>query len=172
MDAYRAIVDKRDQRIFLPEPISEDALRRILQAARMTGSSKNAEPNRLIVVRDRARVAAVGAVSPLGTVAVHGRRRHRDRADGAPRVRRRPLCSEHDARRLERRHRLLPRHLPEADLARLLEIPNDMVINRVIGFGYVDPQRAAPPKSVARRRKPLDDLVRDERWSEPGRVAA
>jgi len=30
MDAYRAIVDKRDQRAFLPRPIPEDALRRIL----------------------------------------------------------------------------------------------------------------------------------------------
>ena len=55
MDAYRAVVDKRDQRVFLPTPIPDDALRRILQAARMTGSSKNAEPNRLVVVRDRDR---------------------------------------------------------------------------------------------------------------------
>lgn len=66
MDAYRATVDKRDQRLFLPKSIPDEALRRILQAARMTGSSKNAEPNRLIVVRDRAGVAAVGAVSPWG----------------------------------------------------------------------------------------------------------
>ena len=52
MDAYRAIVDKRDQRHFLDRPISDDALSRILQAGRMTGSSKNVEPNRFVVVRD------------------------------------------------------------------------------------------------------------------------
>ena len=57
-----------------------------------------------------------------------------------------------------------PRPLPEADLARLLDIPEDMFINRVIGFGFVDPARAAAPKSVARTRKPLDELVRWERW--------
>ena len=79
MDAYRAVVDKRDQRAFLPKPIPEDALRRILQAGRMTGSSKNSEPNRFIVIRDRARLAAVAA---LGAQArwVAGRgggRRHR-----------------------------------------------------------------------------------------------
>ena len=62
MDAYRAVVDKRDQRAFLPKPIPEDALRRILQAARMTGSSKNSEPNRFIVIQDRARLAAVAAL--------------------------------------------------------------------------------------------------------------
>jgi len=34
----------------------------------------------------------------------------------------------------------------------------------VIGFGYVDPARTAPPASVARRRRPLDELVHWERW--------
>ena len=33
MDAYRAVVDKRDQRAFLPRPLPDDALRRIQQAA-------------------------------------------------------------------------------------------------------------------------------------------
>ena len=57
MDAYRAVVDKRDQRTFLDRPLPEESLRRILQAARMTGSSKNVEPNRLVVVRERERLA-------------------------------------------------------------------------------------------------------------------
>jgi nitroreductase len=165
MDAYRAIVDKRDQRIFLPKPIPDDALRRILQAARMTGSSKNAEPNRLIVVRDRAGVAAVGAVSPWGrwlstaaavTVIVQTERHEFDAGRCAQNM---MLAAWNDG------IGSCPAHLPEADLARLLDIPNDMVINRVIDFGYVDPARAAAPKSVARRRKPLGELVRYERWS-------
>ena len=54
MDA--AVVDKR---AFLPRPILEDSLTRILQAARMTGRSKNREPNRLVVVRERERAAAL-----------------------------------------------------------------------------------------------------------------
>ena len=44
MDAYRATVVKRDQRLFLPKPIPDETLRRSLGAARMTGSSKNAVP--------------------------------------------------------------------------------------------------------------------------------
>ena len=63
MDAYRAIVDKRDQRHFLDRPIPDDALRRILRAGRMTGSSKNVEPNRFVVVRDRTGVEALAALS-------------------------------------------------------------------------------------------------------------
>ena len=57
-----------------------------------------------------------------------------------------------------------PAHLPEADLGKLLGIPAGVVINRVIGFGYVDPGHAAAPPSVARRRLPLDTLVHWETW--------
>jgi nitroreductase len=165
MDAYRAVVDKRDQRLFLPKAIPDEALRRILQAARMTGSSKNEEPNRLIVVRDPARVAAVAAISPWGRwlstaaviIVIVQTQRH-----------------EFDAGRCAQNMMVAawadgigscPAHLPETDMARLLDIPNGMFVNRVIGFGYVDPQRAAPPKSVARKRKPLDELVHWERWT-------
>src|SRR5438034_10739525 len=63
MDAYRAVVDKRDQRAFLPKPLPDESLRRILQAGRMAGSSKNSEPNRLVVVRDRERLRALAGLS-------------------------------------------------------------------------------------------------------------
>jgi hypothetical protein len=97
MDAYRAVVDKRDQRAYLGRPIADEALRRILPAGRMTGGS----------------------------------------------------C---------------PAHLPEAAVATLLGIPSDLSVNRVIGFGYVDPEGAGPPVSVARRRRPLTGLVHWNRW--------
>src|SRR5437773_12439045 len=71
MDAYRAVVDKRDQRAFLPRPIADESLRRILQAARMTGSSKNSEPNRLIVVRDPERRASLAAFGPFAKFLAH-----------------------------------------------------------------------------------------------------
>ena len=164
MDAYRAIVDKRDQRVYLPKPIPDETLRRILQAARMTGSSKNREPNRLVVVTERERVRALGALSPWG----------RWLADAAAviviaQVER----HEFDAGRCAQNMMLAawaegvgscPAHLPEADVARLLGIPHDAHVNRVIGFGYIDPARSQAPKSVARRRKPLDELVHRERW--------
>src|SRR5207237_7195955 len=51
-----------------------------------------------------------------------------------------------------------PAHLPEAEVAKRLKIPADVHVNRVIAFGYVDPPRANAPKSVARKRKPLEEL--------------
>src|SRR5205814_9258048 len=66
IETYRAVVDKRDQRVYLPKPIPPDALRKILQAGRMTGSSKNREPTRLIVVTERESVRALGALREGG----------------------------------------------------------------------------------------------------------
>jgi nitroreductase len=63
MDAYQAIVSKRDTRDFTDEPVSEDDLNRILQAGRMAGSAKNQQLNRIVVVtdaEDRAKLAECG----------------------------------------------------------------------------------------------------------------
>jgi nitroreductase len=164
MDAYRAVVDKRDQRAFLPKPLPEEALRRILQAARMTGSSKNVEPNRLVVVRDRERAGRLAALSPFAkfleraaaVIVIAQTQRH-----------------EFDAGRCAQNMMVAawndgigscPAHLPEGDIAKLLGIPSAIHVNRVIGFGYVDPERAAAPTSVARSRRPLEELVHWETW--------
>jgi nitroreductase len=164
MDAYRATVDKRDQRAFLPKPVPDDALRRILQAARMTGSSKNVEPNRLIVVRERERLATLAAFGPFAKFLAHA---------AAVIVIAQTQRHEFDAGRCAQNMMVAawndgigscPAHLPEAEVARLLGIPPEMHVNRVVGFGYVDPARTSAPKSVARRRKPLDEIVHWETW--------
>ena len=164
MDAYRAVVDKRDQRAFLPRPIGDESLRRILQAARMTGSSKNSEPNRLVVVRERERVAALAALSAFAKFLEHA---------AAVIVIAQTQRHEFDAGRCAQNMMVAawsegigscPAHLPENEVAKLLLIPSTLHVNRVIGFGYVDPARAAAPRSVARRRKPLEELVHWETW--------
>jgi nitroreductase len=53
MDAYLAIVSKRDERSFDPRPVPEEALQRILQAGRLAGSAHNRQPWRFLVVDDR-----------------------------------------------------------------------------------------------------------------------
>jgi nitroreductase len=164
VDTYRAIVAKRDQRAFLPRPIPDDALGRILQAGRMTGSSKNREPNRFVVVRDAERRKALGALSRNG----------RWLADAAVViVLVQTQAHSFDAGRCAQNMMVAawnegigscPAHLPEADVARLLGVPGNLTVERVIGFGYVDAARAAAPPSVARRRLPLTELVHHESW--------
>ncbi len=164
MDAYRAIVDKRDQRAFLPRPLPDETLRRILQAGRMTGSSKNREPNRFVVVRDRARLAALGRLSRFGAwvadaaaVIVIAQTERHD-FDAGRCAQNMMLAAWNDA------IGSCPAHLPESEVGELLAIPDTLQINRVIAFGHIDPHRSAPPKSVARPRRPLEELVHWETW--------
>src|SRR2546429_9967462 len=164
MAAYRAVVDKRDQRVYLPKPLPDESLRRILQAARTRGSSKNREPNRLIVVTEREGVRALAALSEWGRWLAHA---------AAVIVIAQVEPHEFDAGRCAQNMMIAawadgigscPAHLPEAEVARRLGIPGGVHVNRAIGFGYVDPARAAAPKAVARRRKPLEELVHRQHW--------
>jgi nitroreductase len=165
MDAYNAIVKKRDRRHFLPKPIPDESLRRILQAGRMAGSSKNAQPNRFVVVRDPAGSAALAALSPLGrfvgaapvvVVIVQEGRPHSFDAGRAAQNMMVAAFAEGIGS--------CPAHLPEGPLAEALGIPSDHTVERVIAFGYVDPERDAPPSAVARKRLPLAEIVHWDRW--------
>lgn len=52
MDAYQAIITKRDTRQYLPDEVGTEALERVLRAGRMAGSAKNAQLTRLVVVTE------------------------------------------------------------------------------------------------------------------------
>ncbi|OAI40426.1 hypothetical protein AYO38_01005 [bacterium SCGC AG-212-C10] len=165
MDLYQGIIKKRERRHFLDKPIPAESLHRILQAGRMTGSSSNTEPNRYIVVREPEGKAAIAALFPLGkwlvtaaaiiVIAQEGREHPFDAGRAAQSM---MLAAFNDG------IGSCPAHPPEADLRTLLGIPESAWINRVIGFGYVDPARDAPPAAVARKRKPLEEIVHHERW--------
>ncbi len=61
MDAYLAVVSKREVRAYAPESIDPAAERRILEAGRLAGSSRNRQARRFVVLRDpdlRERTAA------------------------------------------------------------------------------------------------------------------
>jgi nitroreductase len=52
MDAYLAVASKREVRSYDDRPIDADAERRILEAGRVAGSSKNRQARRFVVLRD------------------------------------------------------------------------------------------------------------------------
>lgn len=53
MPAYLAIISKREIRSYTDKQIPDDVLERMLQAGRATGSSRNRQPWRFYVVRNR-----------------------------------------------------------------------------------------------------------------------
>jgi nitroreductase len=52
VDAFTAIASKRDERRYSDRPIPEDALERILDAGRLSGSSQNKQEWEFVVVSD------------------------------------------------------------------------------------------------------------------------
>jgi nitroreductase len=54
VDTYLAIASKREVREYDSRPLPDDAVRRILDAGRVAGSSQNRQTRRFVVLRDRA----------------------------------------------------------------------------------------------------------------------
>jgi len=52
MDFYDVVETRRSVRAYRPDPIPDDVLRRVLNAARIAPSGSNRQPTRLILVRD------------------------------------------------------------------------------------------------------------------------
>lgn len=164
MDLYKGTVGKRDRRAFLEKELPEESLRRILQAGRMTPSSKNSEPNRFVAVTSAEGKAAIAGLSGMARWLASA---------GAIVVLVQTQEHAFDAGRCAQNMMLAaysdgigscPAHVPEEGLRQLLGIPAGLFINRVIGFGYLDPANAGPPAGVARKRLPLEELVHNERW--------
>jgi nitroreductase len=66
MDAYLAIVSKREVRAYDARPLAADAVRRILEAGRLAGSSRNRQNRRFVVLGDPLEIgrAAEAVFSP------------------------------------------------------------------------------------------------------------
>src|SRR3954470_22327370 len=66
MDAFLTIVSRREAREYDSRPLPEDAVRRILEAGRLAGSSRNRQARRFVVLRDRRLIehAAEAVYSP------------------------------------------------------------------------------------------------------------
>ena len=56
MDTLLAIASRRDERRTLPEPLPPELTRRVLDAGRLSGSSRNAQPWTFVVPTGRARI--------------------------------------------------------------------------------------------------------------------
>jgi nitroreductase len=74
MDVFEAIAARRSVRAYLDRPVGEDILEKVLDAARLAPSARNAQEWRFVVVTDRdvrQRIAAEAARQPfIGTAGV------------------------------------------------------------------------------------------------------
>ena len=169
MDTWTAIDTVRVVRRFADRPIEPDHLRRILDAARRTGSSKNDQDWAFIVVRDRDHLGALAAVGPYAghlataTVAIAlVVPRTDDRWDLGRAAQDMVLAA------WELGIGSVPATVYDLELAsRLLDLPDDWVCPYLLSFGYpADPAVLTRPNRAG-GRKTLAEVVHVERWGTP-----
>ncbi len=167
-DVYDAVKGLRTVRRFRPEPVSEDDLNLILEAARWTGSSKNRQNWVFVVIRDRAQLDRLAECGDFTTPVrsapmVIAPVRLRDGHDW-------------DMGRVSQNIMLAaaavgvgscPITLHRHEEARaVLGVPPDHGCKWVVALGYPDrdAEREGRKASALGGRKPLDQLVRFERF--------
>jgi nitroreductase len=174
-DTYDTIVSKRDTRRFSGRPIPEDVMDRLVQAARMAGSAKAAEPVRLVLVRDqeqKERLAACGNFTPhipTCSVAVVFVLVPEAGVVGAPfAIFRGPFDAGRAAQNLmlaawAEGIASCPASMHHAEkAAEVLGLPEGHVVANVIALGY--PAEEKDPVLGTRPRMRTDDYVHYERW--------
>ena len=162
----------RAVRSFRPEPVAQEIIDAILEVARWSGSASNRQPWEIIVIRERETLRSLAGLdgyaghlagAPLGIVLVMAG----DRAEQ----------ETYDEGRLAERI-MLAAHAhgvgssvgwivgPGRDAAReLLGIPQHKVVRTAISLGYPDEAARRPRSGRGQARKPLGEIVHEERYS-------
>ena len=167
MEAYLAVVSKREVREYLARPLEPEVERRILDAGRVAGSAKNRQPWTFVVIRDDRAVEEVAesVYEPLNVrgaaflVAIV--------MDGGAGI---------DAGRAAQNMMLgawalgvgsCPNGINDRiGVNRALGLDDDARVAAILSFGYplkrLDPARRTPEEWIERaRRKPFDEVVRE-----------
>lgn len=161
----------RQTRDFRPDPVPEDALHDILEAARWTGSVSNSQPWTFIVVTDpetRRRMAEaatntphIGVAPTVIVVALEPRSTETDNFDEG-RVAERIMIAA-------AAHGLSSgigraRDEARASIGELLGVPSDRVVRTMVSIGYPTEAGAQPKTPRGAARKPFETVVRRERF--------
>lgn len=165
---YDHIVGLRAVRDYLPEPITDDDLDAILEAARWTGSSKNRQSWSFVVIREPGQRNALADCATFSDPARH--------APVVVALIQEPEGYEFDTGRLAQNLMLaaaargvascpLTIHR-DAEVRPVLDLPTDRRCRYAVALGYP----AVTMRPAARSgggRKPLQDLVHEERYRAP-----
>jgi hypothetical protein len=159
-------------RQYSPDPVPDDVVDKLLELARWTGSSKNSQPWRFVVVRDKERLRKIAALrpninwlakAPLGIAIV---------LDGGN-----PMSEAYDEGRLTERLLTGATMLgygggvawfgdatQQAEAKRTLGIPEDRTARQIVIIGRPTSTKDPRTDGPMRGRKPISELVSYDTW--------
>jgi nitroreductase len=171
-DALETIRTVRQVRQYEPGEVSDDDLHQILEVARWSGSSRNTQPWRFVVVRDKDTLKQLSKLRPNITWV----------ADGALAIAlvfpgENELHEAYDEGRVSERIMVAARLLGlgagtawfaenEHVAKDLLGVPQDMILHSVVVVGPYVTSKDPRPTGPKPGRKPLAELVSHERWGQ------
>ncbi|MEA2526337.1 MAG: hypothetical protein QOF73_3564 [Thermomicrobiales bacterium] len=167
----------RQARLYRSDPVPGEVLDELLEIARWTGSSRNTQPWRFIVITDREQLRQISQLRtsinwvadiPLAIAIV---------LDGAN-----PLSEAYDEGRVTERLLIAARVLglgggvawfgdesQQAEGKRILGIPTEMAARSVVAIGYPTTTKDHRPTGPVPGRKPVSELVSYDRLGESRR---
>jgi len=169
MDILTALRTKRDTRAYNADPVDEEVLGRVLDAARMAGSAKNKQPVRLVVVTDHDDKVALSATgdfaswihgAPIVVVACH---------ETGGSVRLQFDIGRHLQNLMVAAHGEglatcpVTIHRPE-DVASVLGVPEGFEASMIVTLGWPAPGGEAPA-AIAGPRLDMGDYAMRGRWT-------
>jgi nitroreductase len=172
-ELLRILRSVRSVRDFRPEPVPDADIQAILEVARWTGSGMNRQPWTFVVIRDRATLRAIATASPntghIGSAAaaiaivMPGESSEIDTFDEG-RAAERILIA---ATTLGLASAIgWIRTAAQPDVAGELGVPADRRVRTVVSLGYPTEQGSLRKSGPGQARRPLEALVREERFSQ------
>jgi nitroreductase len=161
----------RAVRNFRPDPVPQEVVDDILEVARWSGSASNRQPWELVVIRDRETLRSLAQVkgyanhlagAPLGIVLVMAGER--------------PEQETYDEGRLSERIMLAAlAHGVGSGIGwivgegreaakEILGIPPERLVRTTISLGYPDEEARRARPRIGQARKPLAEIVHEERY--------
>ena len=167
MTVYDNVRERMTIREFRPDPVPEPVVTKLLQAGRWAPSSRNQQPWRFIVVRDRDVLVRLGGIATSGPFLADAPLAIAILMEGAD-------APDLDAGRALQQMELVAWEeglgtcfvgLPTADQQRavkdLLRIPDSTHLVTILPFGY----RAHTPRG--KKRRPLSEIAHDGQYGVP-----
>jgi nitroreductase len=172
--AVRPLVRTRQIREFTPEPLGDDILRALADVARWTGSSRNEQPWRFLVITDEATIRRIGeiglpqtrslatATAALAIVLPAAAEREIHDAYDDGRVAERVLVAA-SLLRIGAGIAWIRRDI-RAAVNELLGIPADRYVRTIVALGHPTDNARRPKSAPGTARLPREQVVFGGRW--------
>jgi nitroreductase len=166
MEVFEAVRTMLAVREYAEKPIPDDVVRRIVEAGRLTGSSRNRQQWDFVVVTDRAALRQLGALAPTGPYIAQAALAIAVVVPDAP-------VGYMDGGRAAQNMMLAAwgesvgsnwvGNMNTPEVKTLLGIPSEKLVLVVLPFGYP----AKPVGKGKKQRKPLGEIAHRERFGVP-----